>query len=257
MLTVEIVIDQGEHMAEAPILWKQAADRQGVPVADEQNWPAQPYALALPNAILREASSISQLDAFYYIGEAWAHLVSHYLPPDPFVLDIGCACGKLARFLYINPRLRYLGIDIFRPAIEWTRRAFTPLAGDRFQFEHFDGYSALYNPQGTVKPGEYILPCDTESVDTVVCASLFTHLLEPDCVHYLAEIGRVLKPSGRAIISIHTEPRLGRRYSGDEARIDVTPDYFVQLAERAGLRLFERVGLVCGQDVLVFEGLKP
>jgi SAM-dependent methyltransferase len=253
-------------MADNPILWKQAVEGEGLAFGDDIIWPAQPYALPLPNAVLREASSVlreassvSQLDAFYFIGEAWAHMVAHYLPQNPFVLDIGCACGKLARFLYMNPNLTYLGIDIFRPAIEWAKRAFC-LAGERFRFEHFDGYSALYNPGGTVKPNEYILPCLERSVDTVVCASLFTHLMEPDCFHYLVEIARVLKTSGKAIISIHTEPQFDLRFSGDEARIDVDPGYFIQLAGRAKLQLHERVGLVCGQEVLVFgvaEALAP
>jgi len=239
-------------MSDSPILWKQAA-RLAVPLNDEDIWPPQPFSLPLPNAILREASSISQLDAFFAIGEAWSHLVAHFLPEEPLVLDIGCGCGKLARFLYLNPRIRYVGIDLFLPGIEWSQRAFAPLTGERFRFEHFDGYSALYNPQGSVKPSEYSLPCKDRSVDTVVCASLFTHLREPDSVHYLHEIARVLKPSGKAIISIHTDPQPGTCFSGDEARIDITPSYFVQLADQADLHVYERAGVVYGQEVLVLE----
>ena len=211
------------------------------------------YSLPIPNVILREASSVSQMDAFFAIGEAWSHMVSHFLPDDPFVLDIGCGCAKLARFLYLNLRLRYLGVDLFLPAIEWSQKAFTPLAGDRFRFEHFNGHSTLYNPQGTLKPREYRLPCEDRSVDTVVCASLFTHLLEPDFIHYLGEIARVLKTSGKAIISIHTEPKVGSLFSGNEARIDIVPSYFLELAKLAGLRHYERVGLVYGQEVHVLE----
>lgn len=132
------------------------------------------------------------MDAFFAIGEAWAHVVSHFLPNDPLVVDIGCGCGKFARFLYLNPTLRYVGIDLFLPGILWGRKAFASLAGDRFRFVHFDGHSAVYNPSGTVKPSEYQLPCDNTTADTVVCASLFTHLLEPDCMHYLREITRLL-----------------------------------------------------------------
>jgi SAM-dependent methyltransferase len=239
-------------MSESPILWKQAA-AIAVPLNDEPMWPAQPFSLPIPNAILREASSVSQMDAFFAIGEAWAHLVARFLPENPVVVDIGCGCGKLARFLYLNPRLEYLGIDLFLPAINWNRRAFTPLTGDRFRFEHFDGYSALYNPEGNVKPSEYSLPCQSRSVDTVVCASLFTHLRELDGVHYLNEIARVLKPSGRAIVSIHTQPKQGCSFSGDEARIDIAPAYFMQLAERANLGVHENIGLVYGQEVFVLK----
>jgi len=182
----------------------------------------QPFG-SLPKAVLRESSSVGDLDIFYAIAEAWSHMVMHFLPETPVVLDIGCSCGKLARFLYLNPRLRYVGTDIFLPAIQWCREAFAPLAGG-------DG-----------------------AFTAVVCASLFTRLLEPDCVHYLAEVSRLLGPRGRAIISIHTNPAKGQHFSGDEARIDIDQDYFVGLAEQAGLRLFEVLGRVYGQQVLVFE----
>jgi SAM-dependent methyltransferase len=238
------------------VLWQQAA-AGAVPLNHEPTWPAQPYSLPIPNAILREASSVAAMDAFFAIGEAWGHMVTHFLQDDPFVLDVGCGCGKLARFLYLNPRLKYLGVDLFLPGIEWCNKAFTPLAGDRFRFEHFDGHSAVYNPQGTLKPSEYRLPCEDHSVDTVVCASLFTHLLEPDFVHYLGEIARVLKPSGKAIISLHTVPPQGIVFAGDEVRIDIEPSYFLELAGREGLRQFERVGPVYGQDVHVLQLQKP
>ena len=63
-----------------------------------------------------------------------------------------------------------------------------------------------------------------------ICASLFTHLLEDDCRHYLAEISRVSKPRGLALISIHNEPPHGERFAGDESRIDIEEAYFVELA---------------------------
>ena len=168
--------------------------------------------------------------------------------PGSTVLDIGCGCGKLARFLHLNPTLRYVGVDIFQPAILWCRRAFAH-AADRFRFEHFDGYSALYNPGGTVQARDYRLPVDVASVDMVVCGSLFTHLLEPDAVHYLAEISRALKPGGQALVSIHAEPPEGQVYAGDEMRIDVDEGYFLQLCENAGLVSAERLGMVYGQLV--------
>ncbi|MGD1097500.1 MAG: class I SAM-dependent methyltransferase [Bryobacteraceae bacterium] len=253
---VDFALEDGLQLKLMNVLWQQAAAAV-VPLNNEPKWPAQPYSLPIPNAILREASSVSEMDAFFAIGEAWGHMVAHFLPENPFVLDLGCGCGKLARFLYLNPRLRYLGVDLFLPGIEWSRNAFTPLAGDRFRFEHFNGHSEVYNPQGTLKPSEYRLPCEDRTVDTVVCASLFTHLLEPDCVHYLGEIARVLKPSGKAIISLHTEPAPGSLFSGNEARIDIAPSYFLELAGREGLRQGERVGLVYGQDVHVLELQTP
>jgi len=86
-----------------------------------------------------------------------------------------------------------------------------------------------------------------------VCASLFTHLLLDECRHYLEEIARVLRPQGRAIISIHTEPAAGTNFSGNETRIDVAPEYFTEMGSEAGLRLSSEIGRVWGQDVFLFE----
>ena len=234
------------------VLWRQFGQTR-FPLDNEMSLPPQPLALPIPNAALRESSAINDIGAFLAIGEAWAHVVSHFLPDDPVVLDIGCGCGKLARFLYLNPKLKYVGVDLFLPAIDWCRREFGALAGDRFRFEHFDGISRLYNPFGNIRPQDYTLPIEDGAVDVVVCASLFTHLLEQDCIHYLEEIHRALKHCGRAIISIHSEPSVDTVFSGDEARIDIDENYFLELAKRSDLLCAKRIGLVYGQLVFLLE----
>ncbi|HEY2843068.1 MAG TPA: class I SAM-dependent methyltransferase [Bryobacteraceae bacterium] len=244
---------QASRTGGGDVMWRQFGG--GAPLENEPRFPAQPFALPIPNSVLRESSSVADIDIFYAIAEAWGHMVMHFLPENPVVLDIGSSCGKLARFLYLNPRLRYVGTDIYLPAIQWCREAFASLAKERFQFDHFDAHSAVYNPQGKIQARDYRFPYADGAFNGVVCASLFTHLLEPDCVHYLEEISRLLSTGGRAIISIHTKPAEGQLYSGDEARIDVDQDYFVELAKQAGLHLFHVVGKVYGQQVLVFEAV--
>lgn len=229
------------------IKWRRVPQDQ-LHTIDESKFPRQPHSIPIPNEILREASSIGDLSSFYAIGEAWSHLITSYLPDKPKVLDLGCGCGKLARFLFNNPNLSYVGIDIYLPSIKWCQRAFSG-ASDRFYFEHYDGYSALYNPSGKVAPTEYRLPLKDESVDMIVCASLFTHLYENDAKHYLSEIFRVAKNGGQAIISIHTEPNDGEVFCGDESRIDIAPEYFKNLCESAQLKVVEEIGLVYGQSV--------
>lgn len=94
---------------------------------------------------------------------------------------------------------------------------------------------------------------DNATVDVVVCASLFTHLFEPECTHYLEEIARALKPGGRAVVSIHDQPAAGVLFSGDAARIDIDQDYFFQMAKAAGVPLKKSVGTVYGQQVYLLE----
>jgi SAM-dependent methyltransferase len=213
---------------------------------DEPAAPTQPGGLPIPNYALRVYVGTGDLAMFLAIGEAWAQLVSRYLPAEPTVLDLGCGSGKIARFLHLNPRLRYVGVDLFLPHIQWSRRAFAA-AGDRFRFEHFDGYSNQYNPTGRMAAADYVLPVGDASVDMAICSSLFTHLLEPDARHYLAELRRVLRPGGRAMVSLHVDVPAGQVYVGDESRIDVDEAYFLGLAEAAGLTRLERVGVIYGQ----------
>lgn len=220
---------------------------------DEQDLPQQPYGLPVPNIALRANSAGGgDLGLWFGIGDAWAHLVNQFLPPAPSVLDLGCGCGKLTRFLALVPGARYVGVDIFRPHILWCQRAFASLA-DRFSFHHFDGYSEIYNPGGTVQTVDYELPAASGSIDLVAAHSLFTHLHDPEARHYLAEIARVLKPGGRAVISLHVEPPEGQLYVESHDRSDVDLGHFLGMAAQVGLGLHENIGVVYGQTVIVLS----
>lgn len=207
----------------------------------------------LPNVSLMDTIGASSLENFHIVGEAWAHVVNRWLAPGATVLDMGCGCGRTARYLLLRPDIRYTGFDIFGPAIRWADAHIAPLAGGRFRFRHFDAFSAHYNSGGALRPGELRFPADDATIDVAFAASLFTHLLEPDATHYLAEVARCLRPGGTFIASIHDEPRAGEGYSGREDRIDVARNYFGAMAERAGLAFREDLGLVCGQLALAFD----
>jgi SAM-dependent methyltransferase len=101
-------------------------------------------------------------------------------------------------------------------------------------------------------PENTVLPVGDETADVVICASLFTHLLKPAFVRYLAEIARILAPNGRAVVSIHDEPK-DDAFSGDAARIDMDRSYFVDHVTATGLRVNTRIGAVYGQQVYVLS----
>ena len=242
---------QEVHVSKAPQTWHDFP-RDTLHHFDEPLLPTQPNGLAVPSYALRTSAGTGDLAMFLGIGEAWAQIVSRFLPPSPVVLDLGCGCGKLARFLHLNPTLTYVGVDIFLPSILWCQRAFAGSA-DRFRFEFIDGYSATYNPDGVTLTRDIVLPLDTGSMDAVVCGSLFTHLLEPDAHHYLGEISRVLRLGGCAFVSLHVEVLAGEQFSGSEERIDVDERYFLELARANGLSLERRIGVVYGQVVLLLR----
>jgi SAM-dependent methyltransferase len=208
-----------------------------------------PGTIPLPVARMREGTSIADLGKWMVLGETFAHMAARIAPvSQPFYVDIGCGCGKMARFLALDRGCRYLGIDVHKAAIDWSNAAFAQ--HPNFTFVHIDVDSPIANPGGSIDPATIRLPCEDSVADVVLCASLFTHLIEPVFVHYMREIERMLSPVGRALISIHNEPADGR-FSGDVPRIDISETCFREIVEASGLIIVERIGFWLGQYVFV------
>lgn len=142
------------------------------------------------------------------IGGSWAvgeRYLGHFrdlcgLRPGEAVLDVGCGVGRMAVPLagYLGPRGRYEGFDIIRAHVRWCRRAITS-RWPNFRFRHADIFNREYNPDGRVKGCEYRFPYRDDTFDFALLTSVFTHLMPADAAHYLAELGRVLKPGGRCL----------------------------------------------------------
>lgn len=119
------------------------------------------------------------------------------LPPEAYeaVLDFGCGCGRIARQLIQQaPRPRhYLGIDIHEGMIQWCQKNLAPRAPG-FRFEHHDVYNRGLNPDGARRHLPF--PAPDRSFSLVNAWSVFTHVLEDQARHYLAECARVLEPEG-------------------------------------------------------------
>lgn len=118
------------------------------------------------------------------------------LRPEEDVLDVGSGVGRAAIGLTGWLQGRYEGIDVVRRGIEWCQRAITPRYPN-FRFQVADVYNRHYNPAGRFPASEYRFPFEDRSFDFVVLTSVFTHLLPADRDNYVAEIARVLRPSGR------------------------------------------------------------
>ena len=121
------------------------------------------------------------------------------LQPDHAVLDVGCGIGRMARPLtgYLSSEGSYDGFDVNREGIGWCRRRYAKFGNFRFQVA--DLYNRRYNPRGAHAAIDYRFPYDDARFDFALATSVFTHLLEDEADHYLAEIERVLKPGGRAL----------------------------------------------------------
>jgi SAM-dependent methyltransferase len=100
-------------------------------------------------------------------------------------LDFGAATGRVLRhFADLAPEVEAIGIDLSRQHVAWTR-------------EH------LFAPvlQGTALPS---LPFADSSIDVIYAGSVFTHINDFEEA-WLAELRRVMAPSGFALVTIHTE----------------------------------------------------
>lgn len=124
------------------------------------------------------------------------------LQPDDRVLDVGCGIGRMAVPLtnYLSPQGEYWGVDIVKKGIKWCQRRISPKFSN-FHFLHSNVYNKHYNAKGTIQAKDYQFPFEDSSFDFVFLTSVFTHMLTPDLENYLKEIGRVLKPGGRCLIT--------------------------------------------------------
>ena len=111
------------------------------------------------------------------------------------VMDFGCGCGRLSRqFIQQRPRPRtYLGIDAHRGMVQWCQNNLAPHAPG-FRFEHHDAWHQAFNPTGSRVPPPF--PAGPRSISLVNAWSVFTHIVEANARHYLAEVARVLREDG-------------------------------------------------------------
>jgi SAM-dependent methyltransferase len=100
------------------------------------------------------------------------------------VLDLGCGCGRLARWAPVESD-RLTGVDIEPRLVRWCAK-------------HLPG-RWLKARLGAA------LPVADGAFDIVYACSVITHLRQDTARRWLAEVARVLEPGGRALITFHDE----------------------------------------------------
>ncbi len=161
----------------------------------DRSGPVDDHGLPLPPALLRyRVSELLDRDSFLNIGQGCSQLIEQRvqsmgvdLADATRVLDFGCGCGRTLRwFLPRFPCVEFHGADVDAEAIEWCR---AQLAGAHFARNN--PAPPLLYPDGHFQ--------------VIYCLSVFTHLDEPMQDAWLAELDRLLAPSGVLLLTVHGE----------------------------------------------------
>jgi SAM-dependent methyltransferase len=118
------------------------------------------------------------------------------------VLDIGCGVGRLTRAIAHRAK-RVYAIDV------------SPRMIERARGEHAE----LDNVEWILGDGRSLAPFAPESVDVCISHVVFQHIPDPEItLGYVAEMGRVLTPGGRAGFGISNDASVHRPRRGARAR---------------------------------------
>jgi len=135
-----------------------------------------------------------KLNYWQNLWHEWKWLVlKHLAVSENFVpktiLEVGCAGGHLSGlFSHIFPKARIIGIDVHALAVMEAHKRFP-----KIMFKVADAHK---------------LPFKNDSFDLVICSETIEHVVSPSRI--LAEIERVMKKNGRAIIEMDSGSLLFR-----------------------------------------------
>jgi SAM-dependent methyltransferase len=181
--------------------------------------------LAVPPAHLRVlVAGTAEIDWFLRSGKAQAGYLHELLdtvasPLDEMdaVLDFGCGCGRIARWFSHVTRPQINGCDYNRELVEWCDSNLNFMRVRKTELE---------------PP----LPFPDASFDFIYAFSVFTHLSVDLAARWMAELRRILRPSGFVWFTVHGEGFADRLLPEEHARF-AAGEIIVRLPEIEGTNL--------------------
>jgi SAM-dependent methyltransferase len=102
----------------------------------------------------------------------------------PRVLDFGCGCGRMTRYLNLIEGVEGHGLDVNPDLVAWCQ-------------QNLDRVHTVLDSE---RPP---MPLPDQSFDLVYSLSIFTHLTEDRSRQWMQDIARVMVPGGVLILTIH------------------------------------------------------
>ena len=108
------------------------------------------------------------------------------------ILDFGCGAGRVLRyFLHQFETGHFHGVDVDKKAIRWCKRSIP-----------FASFTSIRPTPPT--------PLGDRSIDLAYSISVFSHLSLASHRAWLVELGRLVKPGGLVVLTVHGERTLER-----------------------------------------------
>ncbi|MEO0465811.1 MAG: class I SAM-dependent methyltransferase [Pseudomonadota bacterium] len=158
------------------------------------DWPkAGPDGLPLPGPYLMQ-TVVGHTDWHKFLqgGEETASIISGAIARNgggfagaQRILDLGCGCGRLIRFLPRLTEAELHGVDYNKRLLKWCR---SNLPGE-------------FQRNGLLPPLRY----RDAHFDITYLLSVFTHLRRESQTLWIAELARITKPGGFVFITFHDE----------------------------------------------------
>lgn len=169
---------------------------------------------------------------------------------DKKVLDFGCGVRFTQAIINTEyPMGRYLGVDVYRPMIEFLQKN---VRDGRFAYHCLDAYHRMYSPRGRALTPDTVLPIGEQDFDVVCMFSVITHQYPDDSRSIFSMLRRHVGVRGHLFFtcflddSISTFEDRSRQRNG--GMVFYNPDFLTGLVESCGWR---RVGVAPSVGPLV------
>jgi cyclopropane fatty-acyl-phospholipid synthase-like methyltransferase len=174
--------------------------------------------------------------AFESVGRTLMTMLSQVgmLTPTTDLLDVGCGCGRLARYLTDSTLHSYIGFDRHPGMVRWCQQEISA-RDSRFTFHHFDiqsVYAHWDQQNGNISAAEFTFPYEDGQFNAVMLASVFTHMPLEEIGQYLKEFQRIVKPDGKILLSVFFSDR--EYYVDQTINFFYRPEEFLTLVEATG-----------------------